>query len=1062
MKTFYKGLIGVTAFVAVSAAIPAMSSALSRDRLVKADRLHQESEISTPGQVAQRAHKANRTGTPYWQTANSIYNADGKTDKENGLTREFGTHIEIDGETARIYGLVDVNYSNYYEIDEEFAVEGVYNERYGTITISGTDYDPERPLSEYNRLANIYSPADDMAYTVVLIAGDCNERGEINTSEELIFDVSDDLSTVRPKKAYGAYAFTSEGEGKAFVDFYQSSSILKAPEEPELKTNAETITFKRQFVAAGMPVIEQFNLMNAGAMDCTFTVSTSSPLLKVSPEKNSLEGCSSVPITVTFSPEEPGIFYGKITIKGAGKTIEVSVNTEVRETPDYTRIVKSGSNKIEFERSPVYPFVLSDENGITVAESINNGEGNGTESWFKCIVDVPDGQSGLFSWKAVQEDRQPNTLAILLDNELVKDEMYRPNTQPYYMSGAIALTKGRHEIVFDNVITMDWSVYGDNQRSYVWDLNFNLMEAKEDNVAIMDENLDFGETYFDKLSVCMESEITVFNTGKNPLRILSIKSDGNFNGTVPDISAPAGGEIKIPLFWTTYKVGDDNGYVIIHTTGGDLKVNCHGRAISLPYDYSSIVSEGELSFNTGREWPFKPNEKGAYAYNTTSMADINGITYSWLEVQFDVPEGKIGHLSWDAKNESENIFNFMDTPSLISGSIFTIDNGNERMVGGLETLWSSSDLYSPIDLSFRPGRHTVKFDYKKTSNEENYIFGKDMLQLFDIALRLNDSSEGEGVLSVSKIDYPDEVLLGTSGHLYATLYNFTSKIPTLVSSECDGPFKAVLLGEQDGNLNLMFEFTPEKEGDYSTDVILKTNIGDYTVKCSGKAKISDFGKAIFYESFEYDFADDWIFIDGGGEDNFWKPMKKVPEMFLKNGLSPYDGKGYMYVSYMDPETNTYYDIVDAYALTSLISIPQNGNTTLRFMLNGKNYTGQTLEILTGESDDPAKFDKVGMITLDSSANGWKQYTFDLTEWAGKKIRLAFHAGQEVGMYFAIDDILVASTGEASVNMVEADNLILTEYYTPEGIRIEKPVKGINIVVTRKTNGTTTSRKMLVK
>ncbi len=63
----------------------------------------------------------------------------------------------------------------------------------------------------------------------------------------------------------------------------------------------------------------------------------------------------------------------------------------------------------------------------------------------------------------------------------------------------------------------------------------------------------------------------------------------------------------------------------------------------------------------------------------------------------------------------------------------------------------------------------------------------------------------------------------------------------------------------------MFEFTPEKEGDYSTDVILKTNIGDYTVKCSGKAKISDFGKAIFYESFEYDFADDWIFIDGGGK-----------------------------------------------------------------------------------------------------------------------------------------------------------------------------------------------------
>ncbi len=137
--------------------------------------------------------------------------------------------------------------------------------------------------------------------------------------------------------------------------------------------------------------------MNAGAMDLHVYSFHIFSFAKKYHRKKFLEGCSSVPITVTFSPEEPGIFYGKITIKGAGKTIEVSVNTEVRETPDYTRIVKSGSNKIEFERSPVYPFVLSDENGITVAESINNGEGNGTESWFKCIVDVPDGQSGLFS-----------------------------------------------------------------------------------------------------------------------------------------------------------------------------------------------------------------------------------------------------------------------------------------------------------------------------------------------------------------------------------------------------------------------------------------------------------------------------------------------------------------------------------------------------------------------------------------------------------------------------------------------------------------------------------------
>lgn len=1055
MKTFYKGLIAATALTAVSTAIPVMSSALNGGRLVKAERLQSEKTVFKPKKTAARIQTQ---GTPYWQTAKSIYNEMGKTDLQNGLTREFGTHIEIEGETARIYGLVDVNYSGNFEIDEEFAVEGVYNERYGTITVSATDYDPERPLEEYNRLANIYSPYDEMSYTVVLIAGDCNERDEITTSEELVFDISDDMSTIRAKKGFGAYAFTPEGEGKAFVDFYQTSKIEKAPEKTVLKTNIDNISFVGQFVAAGMPVVERFNLMNAGAVDGSFKVTTTSPLLKAIPEEGNIGGCETQLFTVTFSPEEPGMFNGKIIIESAGQTVEVNVSTQVRETPDYTRIVKAGSQPMEFEMSPVYPFVISNVDGKTVAESINNGEGNNTESWFKCILDVPAGQIGVFSWQAVQECQQPNTLAVLLDGVRVKDEMYRPNTEPYDMSGALVITQGRHEIIFVNVISMDWSIYGEFQRSYVWDLDFDLMEAKDDNAALVNENVDFGETYFDSLSVRMDSEVTVLNTGKNPLKVLSITSDGNIDGSVPDISVPSGAEIKVPLVWTASAVGEDKGTVTIHTTGGDLKVDCSGLAVALPYDYSTIVSEGDFSFNTGRDWPFKPNDKGTYAYNTTSHADINGITWSWLEASFDVPEGKVGHLSWDAKNESEDIFIFMETPSLISGTLFTIDGGNERMVGGLETPCTSSDLYTPTELTFRPGRHTVKFNYKKTGNEDKFVFGKDMLQLFDIALRLTDSSEGEGSLSVSAIDYPNEVLVGTTGHMYATLSNFTTKTPQLVASECDGPFKAVSVGEQDGNLELMIEFTPEKEGDYAADLVLKTNIGDYTVKCSGKAVDSGLGKTIFYESFEYDLSEDWIMIDGGGKDNFWKPVKKVPEIFENKDMAPYDGKGFMYVSYMDPETMTYYDVVDAYALTSAISIPADGKTTLRFMLNGKG--SQTLDVTAGEGDDPAGYTKVGSVEI--SASGWTTQTFDLSEFAGKEIRLAFHMGDSIGIYVSIDDILVATTGAGSVDSIGLDNGVATEYYTPDGIRHDKPVKGLNIVVTHKADGTATSRKEWVK
>lgn len=1059
MKTIYKGIMAATALAAVSMAIPAMSSALKSDRLLTAERLQPKRNLPAQKKAIRKAAPA---GIPYWQTATSIYNAEGKTDLENGLTREFGTHIEIEGETAKIYGLVDVNYNGYFEIDEEYAVEGVYNERYGTITITGTDYDPSRPLDEYVKLAEIYSPNEDISYTIVLIAGDCDVQGNVNTAEELVFDVSDDLSTLRPKSGYGAYAFTSDGQGQAFLDYYKTSKIEKAPETPSLKANTDNLAFKGQFVAAGMPVKEQIRLMNTGASAGTYTVSTSSPWLTVTPAEGSVDGCSTLPLTVTFAPEEPGMFNGKITIQGGGQTIDVYVNTEVREVPDYTKIVQAGSDPIEFEMSPVYPFVISEVNGNTVAESINNGEGDNTESWFKCIVDVPEGQSGVFSWQAMQECQQPNTLLIMLDGEWVKYEMYRPNTEPYDMSGALALTQGKHEIVFDNVISMDWSIYDTFQRSYVWDLNFKLMEAKDDNAALVKDAADFGETYFDKLSVRMDSEVTVLNVGKNPMKVLSVTSDGNFGGTVPEISVPAGGEIKVPLTWDTSAVGDDSGTVTIHTTGGDLEVACSGKAIALPYDYTCIVAGGEFSFNTGRDWPFKPNDKGTYAYNTTSKADINGITYSWLEASFEVPEGKVGHLSWDAINDSEDIFVFMETPSLISGTLFTIDGINEQMVGGQDTHCGSAELYSDIDLTFRPGRHTVKFNYKKTGNEDKFVFGEDRLKLFEIALRLTDSENGEGELSVSNIEYPNEVYAGTTAHAYATLHNFTSKTPEFISSECDGPFKAVKLGEEDGNLQLAIEFTPEKEGDYRSDLVVKTNIGDYTIACRGKAKDCEYGNVIYYEGFEYDFGNDWIMVDGGGQDNFWKPSMTLPEVFVKQGMAAYDGNGLMYVSYFDPESTAYYDVIDTYASTPLITIPEDGKTTLQFMLDAFGYSSQTLDIFVGEGDDPTTFTKLNSVVVESSTTGWHTHSFDLGAWAGKEIHIAFHAGNDIGSYFALDNVMVASTAGNSVDMLETDDNCTVEYYTPDGLRHERPVSGLNIIVTRRNDGTVSTRKEWMK
>lgn len=1050
MNKFRKGILLTVSVAAVSILIPLVATALQGGNVLKANHLQiaQTERVKTEERTPSRKAVS---GTPYWQTAKSIYNEDMQIDLQNGATRKFGTHVEIDGDVARIYGLVDLHEQDYYEIDEEFYVEGVYDDRHGTITISGTDYNQSRPLSEYKQLAKIYSPANDMSYTVCLIAGFADNNGNVNTFNELVFNVSDDLSTISTQMSgFGAYAFADNGKGNAFIDFYQSSSLVKCGEEANIGVNIESLSFPGQFVAVGMPVSQSFSLYNSGAAAADFTVSTSSPLLTVAPSGGTIDGCSKIPLTVTISPEEIGEFNGTVTVAGCGQTIDIPVAANVFEMPDYTRIVKAGSEAIAFDMSPMYPFIISDIDDRTAAVSTNSGAGENTDSWFKCTVEVPQGKTGVFSWKAIMEDARPSSLIVFLDGERIMYNMQRPYIDPFDMSGKICLTEGKHEIMYDHYIHFDELP----QRAYVWDLDFELLETVADNATLEFDSVDFGETYYDNLPVPMKQEITLINLGTNPLKVLSVESDGNFSGTVPEMTAPRAGEIKVPLLWNASGVGVDNGVVTIHTTGGDLQVNCTGKGTALPYDYSQLVTEGEFSFNTDIEWPFVVSDNGNYVYNSTSKADILGLKYSWIEASFEVPEGKVGHLQWDAINSSQEVNVFSGIPYVVSGTIITIDGEKEVSRGGQNADCKSSVLYSPIDLTFPAGQHTVKFNYKKTSNIPSFVYGDDRLKLFEIGLTLNDLDDEQGVLTNTVFEYANDVIVGTTGHIYTTLHNFTQKVPEFLSYECDGPFTAKCLGEKNGELEFVVEFKPVSEGYYSSDLTFKTNIGDYTVACSGNAVKSEFGTPLFYESFEYETSG-WLMFDAAGEGNYWTPVNEEIPADLRE-LEPYDGRGTMYVSYKNPVTNEYFDVVDTYATTSEITIPEDGETTLHLMVKGFNYNGQNFDILAGEGNDPLAYTPVGKISLSYDDLDWRAYTFDLSAWRGKTIRISFHANDMVGLYFALDDILVATTGTSGVGGIEADSAV--EYYTIDGLRHDKPVKGVNIVVRHNADGSVSTHK----
>lgn len=291
--------------------------------------------------------------------------------------------------------------------------------------------------------------------------------------------------------------------------------------------------------------------------------------------------------------------------------------------------------------------------------------------------------------------------------------------------------------------------------------------------------------------------------------------------------------------------------------------------------------------------------------------------------------------------------------------------------------------------------------------------------------------------------------------------NYTTLTPQLTGSESDGPFQAKVGGIYDNNMKIVVEFVPEAPGDYSDVLKIHTNIGDFEINCKGTAEESDLGKAIFYEGYEYDFESNWTITDANADENSWTRISPYIVAFNNQNLIPYDGSEGLLLKGYDPTTFSYFD-TDDYATTPYFTIPSDGVTTLRLMAcSSWAYNDQTLDILVGEGDDLNAYTLVKTLIFDTQSP-WEAYTADLSDFAGKRVKIAFR-GREISQFIAIDDVLVASTGSSSAMTTDIDRTPLCEeYYDTYGRRLAKPSTGVNIVVTRYSDGTATTEKRMVK
>ncbi|MGI6223146.1 MAG: hypothetical protein ACOYJG_06030 [Prevotella sp.] len=685
--------------------------------------------------------QADTDGEAYWVDAQSYYGETGLIDFNNGTKHQYKASIAIDGTDVTINDLMD--FSN-YKITSTTPLKGTYDATNKTITIQTPVYQETASPDEYTQYGKMtyFGTECDIVLFAGNFADEPDETGQypLYTVSELVFDVSDDLSTLTPRTGFGCFAFTSEdGQNYGFLDYYKTATLTKMQDEASLYFDPETVTFSGASVTVGAQLKKAVTLINKGKADAEYTANVYGDDIQFAAH-TSIPGGSSQTNYVMFNPQTAGVHTGHIDIIVDGNVAAtLNIVDTVSEAPDFSQIVLNGD--IAFSFGENFPYVITDTiTGSPVAVSTNAG--SSTQSDLYANVTVPEGKVGMLSWKGMSHGSYGNGIFIMLDGD---ENQIFSNRYAHGMSGSfdddisntVVLTSGSHQVHFNNYTNMDWNNTGE-YKSYVYDFDFQNFAQQSDNATLKSENLDFGDHYFDKLSALDTLKAVLVNLGSNSLKVNSIKGDGVFSGIVPTATAAFGEDLSVEILYNASGLGQNEGDVVISTSAGDFTVHCTGNNVALPTDYQPIVTKGDFSFNTSSNYPFAVDGNKAYNATTQMERTDDSSMDSWLEASFEIPEGKVGKLSWTGHNSSYEFFIFMNDTVLTSGTMIVIDGQYTKQFAG-EDVDCSSSCFDDSQLTFAPGRHSIRWIYQKRDYKPKY---DDRVDISNLALDVTTGING--------------------------------------------------------------------------------------------------------------------------------------------------------------------------------------------------------------------------------------------------------------------------------------------------------------------------------
>lgn len=983
--------------------------------------------------------------------AQSVIKSDADS-KTYGYTLFGKSMFDEEGNNVYRYGGFPVCYGVDITLDAAASEASLLNiinmEHRGTAVAAVGKYDAD------NAVISITSPeqfvsGDDYATIgtfedkpVKLVALDAYGIGYVKNVENFVIDICEGGRKLLPRSDMGGYIYNKDDNRlRDIVDIVYDVVIFKNEDGVHLQTMENGLDFGG--VYKDNPVKRTFRLYNTGTESTDFIIYTGNDAFVVDTQTGALEPGEWKDVCVTCSPSEIGDLTSTVSIESeADDPVVLPLKGACIPDVDYSPIVREGD--FSFRMTSEHPWIMKEIDGQMVAAS-DNVEIYESQSVLRAICSLANDEKGKLSWEGFYDPRfgTYDPLTVVIDGEEIQRYTEKGATV-----GSVDLGPGSHivDFIYEKAKKFDSPMieYG-KDFAYLSSLALSKEKIERFSYETDVEAIDFGRHF--KGSVMGDNldftrTVNVANHGWDNLEFVSFEAEYPFSASAGQTSIPSQKAGSFNITVDTSEPGEYESVVTVKTNDKDIKIPCHLLVQEMP-DYSAIVKEGDFTFDTYRLSPYVVDGNTAYNSNGGPLKDNNDHT-SFLYATFNVPQGKVGNLSWNGE---------FDPDGTEDMAITMIDQGLMTLLSEKKCYAGEKTFYPYQVRQMAPGEHSVLFVFFGQGEDGHEIKGS--LSVSDLSLTFEPIPERQAEVWGNPVVDFGEVASDAEVNIMTQVANTGSETISIsgVTPSADGVFDVALetgVSSIESLESVAVQVTCRpggKVGMLEGKVTLNTNIGDIEIPCSAYVEIPE--EALYKEDFE-NGADSWIFFDDDDStDEQWEFMADAPDAHSGSGLI------------RSNSWTSNWSLPFNYAVSPEVEIPEGG-ANLRFAVMAETPCNmEGYKVFVGDGTDVSTYVQIFAETVEKS--GWNEHKVSLNDFAGQKKNIIFlHCAEDCCGWLYLDDVSVTAK-PASLSQVNESFPVAVEYFTLDGRKAARnPQPGVYVRVERMADGSKNVSKIFVK